>query len=131
MSSGELIPNDDQPAPASNEIQFALVIARMIDTLKNDPEHMRHAVYELARYKLQEQFTNLDAKDVRRTRQEFETAIRGVEEFSLQQFSIPVQRFHHWATTSAGRTSKASLLRKPARWRGLGALNSVQIRLAF
>ena len=89
MSSGELIPNDDQPAPASNEVQFALVIARMIDTVKNDPEHMRHAVYELARYKLQEQFTNLDAKDVRRTRQELETAIRGVEEFSLQQFSIP------------------------------------------
>ena len=88
-----MIPNDpDQPAPASNEVQFALVIARMIDTVKNDPEHMRHAVYELARYKLQEQFTHLDAKDVRRTRQELESAICGVEEFSRQQFSIPARR---------------------------------------
>jgi hypothetical protein len=90
MSSGELIPNDpDQPAPASNEVQFALVIARMIDTVKNDPEHMRQAVYELARYKLQEQLTHLDANDVRRTKHELETAIRGVEEFSREQFSIP------------------------------------------
>ena len=31
----------------------------------------------------------LDAKDVRRTQQELESAIRGVEEFSRQQFSIP------------------------------------------
>jgi hypothetical protein len=89
MSSGELIPNDDQPVPASNEVQFALVIARMIDTVKNDPEHMRQAVYELARYQLQEQLTHLDADDVRRTKQQLETAIRGVEEFSRQQFSIP------------------------------------------
>jgi hypothetical protein len=37
MSSGELIPNDpDQPVPASNEVQFALVIARIIDTVKTD-----------------------------------------------------------------------------------------------
>ena len=90
MSSRDLIPNDqDQPDPASNEVQFALVIARMIDTVQNSPEHMRQAVYDLARYKLQEQFTHTDAKDIRRTQQALETAIRGVEEFSRQQFSIP------------------------------------------
>jgi hypothetical protein len=60
MSSGDLIPGDhDQPEPASNEVQFALVNARMIDTVKNSPEDMRQAVYDLARYKLREQFTHM------------------------------------------------------------------------
>lgn len=91
MSSGDLIPGDDhdQPDPASNEVQFALVIARMIETVQQSPEHMRQAVYDLARYKLQEQFTHTDAKDIKRTQQALETAIRGVEEFSKQKFEIP------------------------------------------
>jgi hypothetical protein len=90
MSSGDLVPNDhDQPEPASNEVQFALVIARMIDTVQNNPEHMRQAVYDLARYRLQEQFACADAKNIRRTEQALEAAIRGVEEFSKQQIGIP------------------------------------------
>jgi hypothetical protein len=88
MSSGDLMPGDhEQPDPGSNEVQFALVIARMIETVQNSPEHMRQAVYDLARYKLQEQFTHADA-DIGRTQQALETAIRGVEEFSKQQFNI-------------------------------------------
>jgi hypothetical protein len=75
--------------PASSEVQFALVIARMIDSVRNSPEHMRQAVYDLARYKLQEQFTYADAKDIKRTQQALESAIRGVEEFSRQHPSIP------------------------------------------
>src|SRR6266851_5317354 len=90
MSSGHLIPRDlDRAEPASNEVQFALVIARMIDSVRNSPEHMRQAVYDLARYKLQEQFTYADAKDIKRTQQALESAIRGVEEFSRQHPSIP------------------------------------------
>jgi len=76
MASGDLIPsNHDRSEPASTEVQFALVIARMIDSVKNSPEHMRQAVYDLARYKLQEQFIYADAKDIRRTKQALETAI--------------------------------------------------------
>jgi hypothetical protein len=90
MSSGDLISGDYEAAEqASNEVQFALVIARMIDTVNNSPEHLRQAVYDLARYKLQEQFTHVDAKDVKRSKQALETAIRGVEEFSRQQVSLP------------------------------------------
>jgi hypothetical protein len=86
----DLIPNDhDHVEPVANEVQFALVIARMIDTVKNSPEHMRQAVYDLARYKLQEQFTHADAKDIQRTQQALEKAIRGVDEFSRQQIDIP------------------------------------------
>lgn len=90
MSSRDLRPSDEDKAePASTEIQFALVIARMLETVKSHPEHMRQIVYDLARYKLQEQFTHADAKDVKRSKQALEAAIRGVEEFSQQQVSLP------------------------------------------
>src|ERR1700730_10701732 len=89
MNSGDLVPSSqDRPEPADAEVQFALVIARMIDTVKNSPEDMRQAIYDLARYKLQEQFTYADAKDIRRTQQALEAAIRGVEAFSRQNIGI-------------------------------------------
>ncbi len=90
MSSGDLIPNEGDPTePASSEVQFALVIARMIETMNNSPEHMRQAVYDLARYKLREQFTHSDVRNVGRAEKALEAAIRGVEEFSKQQIGIP------------------------------------------
>ena len=89
MTSGDLIPSDpDRPELASLEVEFALVIARMIDSLKNNPEDMRHAIYELARYKLQEQFPNVNAEEKERTQQALETAIRGVEAFTEQHVGV-------------------------------------------
>jgi hypothetical protein len=83
MASGDLIPSDhDQLNPASSKVQFALVIARMIDSVGNSPADMRQAIYDLARYKLQDQFTYADAQNVKRDQQALENAIRGVEEFS-------------------------------------------------
>lgn len=90
MSSRDLsTTGEDGTEPASAEVQFALVISRMLETVQNHPAHMRQVVYDLARYKLDEQFTHADAQDIRRSRQALETAIRGVEEFSQQQVSIP------------------------------------------
>jgi hypothetical protein len=90
MSSRDLRPTDeDEAEPASAEIQFALVISRMLDTVKSHPEHLRQVVYDLARYKLQEQFTHADVKEMKRSTQALEAAIRGVEEFSQQQISLP------------------------------------------
>lgn len=80
---------EDETERASPEVQFALVISRMLETVQNHPEHMRQVVYDLARYKLDEQFTPADTQDVRRSRQALETAIREVEEFSRHQISIP------------------------------------------
>lgn len=86
----DLIPNDlDQPDAAPNEVKFALIISSMIETVKNNPENLRQAVYDLARYKLREQFTYADAKNVKRTLEALEGAIRGVEEFSQEQIKIP------------------------------------------
>ena len=89
MTSGDLISSDHDPSgQASTEVQFALVIARMIDSVKNSPDDLRQAIYDLARYKLQEQFTHADSENIERTTQALETAIRGVEAFSKQRTII-------------------------------------------
>lgn len=90
MSPGELRPSDQSPSgSASTEVQFALVIARILETVKGDPEYMRQVVYDLARHKLQEQFTHADAADVRRMQSALEAAINGVEQFSRQGIGAP------------------------------------------
>jgi len=90
MTSRELRePDRDDAKPASSEVHFALVIARMIETVKGDPEHMRQVIYDLARYKLQEQSAERDVTEIRQAEHALEAAIRGVEEFSRQQVLIP------------------------------------------
>src|SRR4051794_13155294 len=91
MSSRELQERDgegERANQASNEVQFALVIARMIETVKSDPELMRRAVYDLARQKLHEQLVDSNPTDSRHAKRALETAIRGVEEFSRQQIDL-------------------------------------------
>ncbi|WP_407165400.1 hypothetical protein [Bradyrhizobium sp. ORS 111] len=88
-SSRDLMPHDDGPLEDnSNGIQFALVIARMIDTVEHSPEHLRQAVYDLARYKLREQFTSANETDIKQAQQALEAAIRGVEDFSRQHIAV-------------------------------------------
>lgn len=77
---------DQTPAnPAAAEVNFALVLSRMIDSVQQDPEQLRQTVYELARIKLREQFGHEDAGEIKRLVGALETAIEGVEMFSLQQ----------------------------------------------
>src|SRR3954453_23371069 len=91
IMSGELRPSDESStASPSTQIQFALVIARILDTAKGDPEYLRHVVYDLARHKLQEQFTHADAANVREMQLALEAAIDGVEAFSRQHAGNPV-----------------------------------------
>jgi hypothetical protein len=63
------------------EVEFALVINRMIESVKTDPEHLRAMVYELARHKLKEQFGA--EPDIERLSDALEVAIRGVEAFTV------------------------------------------------
>jgi hypothetical protein len=78
-----IVPQDGASAPATtaNEVEFALVLARMIDSVKHDPEQLRGAIYELARHKLEEQFTHADSGEIQRAKLALEVAIRGVEVF--------------------------------------------------
>lgn len=89
VGSGEVIPGDYRgPAETSLEVEFALVIARMIDSAREHPEDLRHAIYNLARYKLQEQLPHASAGEREHTRQALEVAIRGVEAFSEKHAEI-------------------------------------------
>src|SRR5262245_26238396 len=80
----EILRRDGQEvAPTSTpEVEFALVLSRMIDSVTQDPQHLRQTVYELARRKLQEQFTHESPGDMRSISNALETAIQGVEAFS-------------------------------------------------
>lgn len=82
--SSELSRRDSQDAneTSSAEVEFALVLSRMIDSVKNDPEHLRETIYELARHKLQEQFSHENVQDVRPLSNALEVAIQGVEAFA-------------------------------------------------
>src|SRR6478735_7457894 len=96
MSSKEVLPGQQGPTnlPA-NEVQFALVISRILETVKEDPEFTRQLVYDLARYKLQEQFTDTDAKNSDQMKRALEVAIDEVEKFSREQAPLgrlPQQR---------------------------------------
>ena len=83
----EIIRPDDQdgiPAPGP-EVDFALVLSRMIDSVKNDPEHLRATVYELARHKLKEQLGSESLNESRKLSKSLEVAIQGVEAFSQKE----------------------------------------------
>lgn len=74
--------SQDAKETSSAEVEFALVLSRMIDSVKSDPEHLRETIYELARHKLQEQFSHENVQDVRPLSNALEVAIQGVEAFA-------------------------------------------------
>lgn len=81
----DVIKHDQRSEPAPAEVNFALVLSRMIDSLQQDPTQLRQTVYELARVKLREQFGREDINEVNRLVAALETAIHGVEEFSKNE----------------------------------------------
>src|ERR1700749_2913013 len=82
MGSEILRPESQEEAQTSApEVEFALVLSRMIDSVQNDPEHLRATIYELARVKMREQAAFESIADKRQLSKELETAIQGVESF--------------------------------------------------
>ena len=53
--SSDVAPSDEaRDVPATSaELDFSLVLARVIGSIENDPAQLRSAVYELARIKLE------------------------------------------------------------------------------
>jgi len=80
LASRQEVPNDP-----SVEVNFALVLSRMIDSMQQDPIQLRETVYEMARVKLREQFGREDVREMNRLVGALETAIQGVEAFSRAQ----------------------------------------------
>jgi len=75
---------DATPDP-SREVEFALMLSRVIDSVEKNPEFLRATVYELARHKLKEEFTSESFGDIRNLSKSLETAIAGVEAFSKKK----------------------------------------------
>ncbi|MGT2434799.1 hypothetical protein ACU4GH_01945 [Bradyrhizobium betae] len=99
--SKDLLPSQDPTDLPANQVQFALVISRMLETVKGDAEARRQMVYDLARYKLQEQFTYADAKNIDQMKRALEVAIEEVEKFSRDE--APLERLPSQQLTSSRR----------------------------
>jgi hypothetical protein len=76
---------EQEEAAASYEVDFALVLARMIDAARQDPAQMRSTIYELARVKLRKEAMRGNLAEEKRLMGALEVAIQGVEMFSKRE----------------------------------------------
>jgi hypothetical protein len=76
------IDQDKAVAPHAQEIEYALILQRMINVVNEDPEQMRLAIYQLARARLKADTGWADDTEKKRLNTALETAIQGVEKFS-------------------------------------------------
>ena len=83
-------PSDNaRNAPTTSaELDFSLVLARVIGSIENDPAQLRNVVYELARIKLEREVWQrhppLSMAEIRRLMLSLDTAINCVESVSLR-----------------------------------------------
>jgi hypothetical protein len=86
----EIVRSDggDAAQDPSREVEFALMLSRVIDSVESNPEFLRATVYELARHKLKEEFTSESFGDVQNLSKSLETAIAGVEAFSKKKDGV-------------------------------------------
>jgi hypothetical protein len=75
-------PDKQIVAPHSQEVEFALLLSQMINTVKEDPEQLRLTIYDFARAKLKNDMSWADEEERKRIAGALETAIIGVEQFS-------------------------------------------------
>ena len=79
------IDQDKMVSPHAQEVEFALILSRMINTVKEDPAQLRLSIYEFARARLQIDTSWADETERERFSAALETAIQGVEQFSARR----------------------------------------------
>ncbi len=86
----EIVRSDggDATPEASREVEFALMLSRVIDSVSKNPDYLRATIYELARHKLKEEFHSESAADVRQLSKSLEIAIQGVEAFNKKKVGV-------------------------------------------
>ena len=72
-------------SPHAQEVEYALILSRMINTVKEDPSQMRLTIYEFARARLKLDTSWADEAERQRLADALETAIQGVEEFTVRR----------------------------------------------
>jgi hypothetical protein len=78
------IEHNELESPHAQEVEFALLLSRLINTVKQDPEQLRLTIYDFARTKLKNDLSWADESERQRLLGSLETAIRGVEKFSVR-----------------------------------------------
>src|SRR5436309_8097817 len=84
----EIVGGNDRAAKSS-EVDFAIVLSRVIGSMEKDPAQLRSAVYELARIKLQAQLS-INISEKRDLALALEAAIERVETVSSKHDHVRV-----------------------------------------
>ena len=86
----EIVRSDggDRTPDSSREVEFALMLSRVINSVSKNPDYLRATIYELARHKLKEEFGSESPADVRQLSKSLEVAIKGVEAFNKKQIGV-------------------------------------------
>jgi hypothetical protein len=79
------IDQDRVVSPHAQEVEYALILSRMINTVKEDPSQLRLTIYEFARARLQIDTEWIEEPERSRLTAALETAIQGVEDFSVRR----------------------------------------------
>jgi hypothetical protein len=79
------VDQDRMVSPHAQEIEYALILQRIITTVKEDPEQLRLTIYEFARARLKIDTSWAEKSERDRLVAALETAIKGVEEFSARR----------------------------------------------
>jgi hypothetical protein len=79
------IDQDKMVSPHAQEVEYALILQRMINTVMEDPSEMRQAIYDFARARLKIDTSWAEEKERKRLSAALETAITGVEDFSVRR----------------------------------------------
>ena len=79
------IDQDKKVSPHAQEVEFALILSRMINTVKEDPVQLRLSIYEFARARLKLDTSWAEEAERERFSTALETAIQGVEQFSARR----------------------------------------------
>ncbi|KRR14065.1 hypothetical protein [Bradyrhizobium valentinum] len=78
-------PDGNETAVFQNQaVEFALILSRMINTVKEDPSQMRLAIYEFARARLKTDTSWANDGERKQLLSSLEAAIRGVEDFAVR-----------------------------------------------
>ena len=106
MSNVSKLTPDDEPAQTPPEVEFALVLARTINALQQEPALLRNTVYQQARIALWKDVKHGDPAQSARLAQALEKAIIGVEKFALRQDGT----INHTRRLSLSETAHSALI---------------------
>ena len=103
-----------QVSPYAHEIEYALIVQKMINAVKDDPTQLRLTIYEFARARLKIDTSGINESERERMLIALETAIQGVEQFSLRQEPERLPAPHAQAQIAATPPTTSVVVAEPS-----------------